>query len=317
MPPSTNGPSGEPLLAPSFEEFLTWDTLAFPVMPALAAFLAAAYIVGATRLWAQGRRWSVIRTVCFLLGCALLLIVTGTRIDAYGLRMLSVFIFQQLTLMMVIPPLFILGSPGTLLLRATPHRFGGKIVLRAALFGLRSRVGRAALHPALVVPLMILSLFGLYLGGVANIFLASWLGHIALEVGFLIVGVVVATPLVSGDPLPRRTSFVARIFDAVVEMQLHAAFALVLIFASTALIPFFNSPPPGLGVDPLQDQRLAGTLVWTYGELPVVLILIITLVRWQRQDTVRAARASKRADAEGDPDLDGYNDYLQSLQSRR
>ena len=79
------------------------------------------YLLGALRLWRQHRRWSVLRTVSFVSGCAVLAAVTGLAVEDYGEALLSVFMFQQLTLMMAIPPLLVLGSPGALLLRATPH----------------------------------------------------------------------------------------------------------------------------------------------------------------------------------------------------
>lgn len=301
---------------PTFDQFVSWSTQAVPVLPIVAILLASAYLTGALALWVRGRGWSKIRTVCFLLGCTVLLLVTGMRIEDYGLRMFSVFIFQQLTLMMIIPPLLVVGSPGTLLLRAVPHRCVGARILRIALWGLRSRAGRWALHPALVTPLLALSLFGLYLGGAANLLLRSPVGHVALEALFLVVGILLATPLVSTDPLPRRTSFVARLFDTFAEMQLHAIFGLVFIFAATPLIPFFASPPGNWGLDPIRDQAMAGAIVWTYGELPAIAILVVTLARWERRDSVRAARDSKRKDQDGDKELENYNAYLQSLQRR-
>ena len=66
------------------------------------------------------------------------------------------------------------------------------------------------------------------------------------------------------------------------------------------------------GVDPVRDQGIAGILAWTYGELPLVIILIVTLSRWHSQDTTRAAKAQSRSDAE----TDAYNEYLQRLQQR-
>lgn len=111
---------------PTFADYVAVLPGPFPVLPVLAAVLAVAYLAGAIRLWRQGRRWPVWRTVSFLLGCVLLAGTTGLGVEAYGYALLSVFMFQQLTLMMAIPPLLVLGSPGTLLLRATPHRGMGQ-----------------------------------------------------------------------------------------------------------------------------------------------------------------------------------------------
>ena len=309
--PGVDGPVWIPSLPPSLEQFLAPNLQPIPVLPILALIVATAYVAGAIRLWTQGRGWSWIRTVCFLLGSTLLVVVTGAGIEGYGLRMFSVFMLQQLTLMMVIPSLLLLGSPGTLLLRATPHRGAGRPVLQAALGCLRSRAAKFALHPALVIPLMVLSLFGLYLSGVANVLLRSWIGHVGLEALFLFVGILIAAPLVSADPLPRRTSYVSRIFDAFAEMQLHAGFGLALTLTVTPLVAFFSDAPAAWNVDPVRDQWMAGALAWTYGEVPLLVLLILTLVRWRRQDTKLAVRAQDRTDAE----LEAYNDYLRGIQT--
>jgi putative membrane protein len=42
-------------------------------------------------------------------------------------------------------------------------------------------------------------------------------------------------------------------------------------------------------------------------------ILLVSLARWQRQDTRKAARAARRADVEGDTELDDYNAYLKTF----
>ncbi|GAA1873784.1 cytochrome c oxidase assembly protein [Myceligenerans crystallogenes] len=59
--------------------------------------------------------------------------------------------FQQLTLMMTVPPLLVLGRPGTWLLCGLPHDRIGAVILVGARWGLRSWAGRLALHPALIM----------------------------------------------------------------------------------------------------------------------------------------------------------------------
>lgn len=137
--------------APTLTNLLLPAQGPFPTLPMLAAVLAIAYLLGGVvRLRRQRRRWPLWRTVCFLLGCLVLAATTGgVGVEAYGYALLSVFMFQQLTLMMTVPPLLILGSPGTLLLRATPHHGGvGLVMLRTAHAGLRHPpAARWALSP--------------------------------------------------------------------------------------------------------------------------------------------------------------------------
>ncbi len=305
-----------PTAPPDLLQFLAPNLQPIPVLPVIGTLMAVAYLIGAIRLWRQGRRWSVGRTVLFLSGCLLTIVVTGAGIEGYGFVLFSVFMFQQLTLMMAIPPLLVLGAPGTLLLKATPHDGLGRWVLRAAFAGLRSRISRFLLHPGFTLPLFLLSFYGLYLGGLADIILATWLGHTLLEVLFLAAGILFTIPILSTDPLPRRQSHAGRLMDLFGEMALHAFFGVILMMATAPLVKVFTKPPAEWGIDLLYDQQIAGALSWSYGEFPTVLILLFMLPRWFRDDTARARAADVRADVLGTPELDAYNAYLAQLRER-
>jgi putative membrane protein len=301
---------------PTLEAFLTPILPPVPVLPVIGLLMAVLYLAGAIRLWRQGRRWSVARTVCFLLGCIVLVAVTGLAVEGYGYLLFSVFMFQQLTLMMAIPPLLVLGSPGTLLLRATPHRGLGRVILRLALAGLRSRIARWALSPWIAMPLFLMSFYGLYLGGLADPILQTPGGHPLLEIAFLAAGVLFTIPILSNDPLPVRMTYPGRAMDLFAEAALHAFFGVFLMMSPTLFVETFAGPTTALGIDPLDDQWLAGALAWSYGEGPTVVMLLYVMHRWFRDDTARAAKADKYADAHGDPELDAYNAYLDALRKK-
>ena len=308
--------SGEiPDSPPSLQAFLAPADIPLPVLPIVAGILAALYLVGAIRLWTHGRRWPVWRTVSFLLGCVLLAAVTGLGVETYGQALVSVFMFQQLTLMMMVPPLLVLGSPGTLLLRSTPHHGAGRVVLTAAHSALRSPAAKWILSPWATVPLYLFAFYGIYLAGAADAILALPGGHVALEVGFLLAGMLFTIPILSSDPLPVRLGHGARALDVFAEAALHAFFGVFLMMASTILVGSFVAPTKALGIDPLADQQLAGALAWSYGEAPTVLMLIYVMHRWFRSDTARAAAADRYADVHGNTDLDMYNAYLKKLSS--
>ena len=305
-----------PEAPPTLLGFLSPVPLPLPVLPVLAGLLAAAYLAGAVRLWALGRQWPVWRTVSFLLGCIALATVTGLGVEAYGYALFSVFMFQQLTLMMAIPPLLVLGSPGTLLLRTTPHHGAGLLILRAAHAGLRSRTARWLLSPWLAVPLYLAAFYGLYLADFADPILSTVTGHTLLEVGFLVAGMLFTIPILSSDPLPVRMSHGGRALDVFAEAALHAFFGVFLMMATSTLVQGFADPTSALGMDPIEDQRLAGGLAWSYGEAPTLLMLIYVMHRWFREDTAQASAADRRADTLGDPEFDAYNDYLARLHQK-
>ena len=298
---------------PSIERFLAPDLQPYPVLPMIGLILAVAYTTGWLRLRLTGRRWPAWRGIVFLLGCALIVVVMGAGIEGYGHRLFSVFMFQQLTLMMAVPPLLVLGSPGTLLLRATPHRGPGRLILRAALGALRSRTARVLVHPGFMIPLFLLAFYGLYFSDLATDLLASWAGHLGLELAFLAAGILFTVPLISADPLPIRQTHLGRFTDLFAEMPLHAFFGVIVMMAATPLVPFFADPPADWGIDPIQDQQIAGALAWSYGEGPALIIALVLLTRWFADDTRRATARDRQVDAVGDAELEAYNAYLQRL----
>lgn len=311
------GPVWLPTLAPSLSEYLSPNLQPIPLIPALALLAGIFYLAGAIKLWTQGRPWSPVRTASFLSGCLAIIIVMGAGIEGYGLGMFSVFMFQQLTLMMAVPPLLVLGSPGTLLLRATPHTKFGRPVLQLALWGLRSRWGRLAIHPAFMVPLFLMSFYGFYFSGLADSLLPNWYSHVGLELLFLLSGILFTVPLISADPLPRRQTHFGRMVDIFAEMPLHAFFGVIVMMSTKPMVNFFAAPPASWNIDPMADQNVAGGLAWAYGELPSVLMLLFILVRWQRDEARGWAKSERKIATEGTPELDDYNDYLQQLSTRR
>ncbi|MGN2638856.1 cytochrome c oxidase assembly protein [Nocardia takedensis] len=297
---------------PSLTAFLGWDPQPVPLLPLLGAVLAAVYGWGVYRLRRHGRDWPWWRTCCFMTGCALLIAVTGLGIEGYGYRLLSVWMFQHLTLSILIPPLWVLGSPGVLLLRSTAHRGLGRLVVLFALAGLRSRLARLALHPAFTIPVFLFSYYGLYLTPLLDVVGATVPGHLGLEVFFLASGLLFIVPVLSTGPLPIRQTNLGRFFDIFVEMPLHVFIGVVMMMATSPMIALFATPPPHWGIDPLADQNIAGALAWSYGEPVALIIVTIFAIRWHR-DERRDNAVAERYTAEDDPDLNAYNDYLRAL----
>lgn len=301
-----------PAEPPTVLRMFDWFVPPFPLLPAVAVGLAVWYLVALCALRSQGRQWSWIRTVSFMAGCSALAAVTGLAIDGYGYRLFSAFMFQHLTLSILVPPLLVLGAPGRLLLRSTPHHGLGRYVLVAALAGLRCRTSRIALHPGLTIPLFLLSYYGLYLSDLFDTAAATVAGHLMLQVFFLVSGLLFIVPILSAGPLPVRQSNLGRFFDIFLEMPLHVFIGVILMMAPRALTNTFSSPPPQWNVDPVADQAIAGALAWSYGEPVALLTVLVFAIRWRRDEQSESSR--READVENsDAELAAYNAFLRGL----
>ncbi|BDT85555.1 MULTISPECIES: cytochrome c oxidase assembly protein [Nocardia] len=304
-----------PAAPPSWLSYLAWDPDSVPVLPILGTGLIGLYLAGVYRVRSAGRRWPWWRTVSFVCGCLVLIAVTGLAIDGYGHRLFSAWMIQHLTLSMLIPPLWVLGCPGVLLLRATPHRGWGRSVLGVALAGLRSRATRVLLHPGCTVPLFLFSYYGLYLTPLLDWLGTSPLGHLGLQLFFLATGLLFIVPVLSTGPLPMRQTNLGRFFDIFVEMPLHVFIGVILMMATSPMVELFAAPPPEWGVDPMDDQQTAGALAWSYGE-PIALVIVLLFARRWYTDELRENALAERyppAGPDGTDELSAYNAYLRGL----
>lgn len=286
--------------------FLSWSAVA----------AAALYVVALVRDRRPGARTPWWRAAAFLLGCGLVWLTTGTGLERAGSTFFSIFMLQQLTLMIVAPSLLVLGSPGRLMLRAVPHRGAGRVLLRFGLGLLRSRTAAVLLHPVVGIGLFLLAYYGLYLTGVADLLVREPVGHGLLEVLFLVSGLLFAIPVLGSDPMPRRVTHGERALDVFVEMGLHAFFGVLIMVWSTPVVPTFARATLAAGGSPLGDQAIAGGLAWSYGEGPAVLTLLYVMHRWFRADSAAAEREDARSDGGVVDELAAYNEYLARLAAR-
>lgn len=282
-----------------------------------ALVLAGVFGWGVVALRRRRRRFPAWRVVSFLAGCVLLWVITGSGVEQYARALFSVFMVQQLTLMIVVPSLLVLGAPVRVLLGAAPHQGLGRVMLRCILGAIRGRVVRVVLHPVVAVGVFLGAYYGMYLTGLAPVVLRQPGGDLALECFFLAAGVLLAVPVLSAGPLPRRVSHGERALDVFVEMALHAFFGVLIMISTSLLVPAFAVSSRALGIDPMADQAVAGGIAWSYGEGPAVLTLLYVMERWFRSETRGARDAAPSRAAGDDEELTAYNAYLARLAKDR
>lgn len=283
-----------------------FDVLTMSPLAWLAVLCLAIYLSGAIALWKARKRWSITATLSFTIGCILWFLATGLNGNVYADELISVLLFQQITLMVVVPPFLLLGSPGRLLLRATPRTGIGRPVLRSALATYRSSTAQVLLHPATAIVVAALAFPALYLSDAVSWFLAIPQGHLLMLTLFIVFGVIAGAPLWSLDPLPRSPSYVVRIVGVLIEIQIHAIFGLVLLMSSRPMFRWYVDDPESWGITRALDQAIGGGLIWSYGELPLILVLIVTISKWRKSDL----RQAKRRQPQEDEAMDVYNAYL-------
>ncbi|MFF7882312.1 cytochrome c oxidase assembly protein [Streptomyces sp. NPDC007896] len=300
----------------TLERGLVWSADPFFLVACLVGL--GLYGWGVVRLARRGDKWSVGRTIAFVLGVLTVMLVMCTKLNDYGMVMFSVHMVQHMVISMLSPILILLGAPITLALRALPVAAtrGNKGPRELLLMFLHSRYMRIITHPAFTIPLFIASLYALYFSPIFDFLMGSKTGHIAMMCHFLAVGLVFFWPIMGVDPGPHRPGYLMRMLELFAGMPFHAFFGIALMMASAPMVDTYKNPPASLGIDALADQSAAGGIAWAFSEIPSVLVLIALLFQWYASEKRQARRTDRAADRDGDKELEAYNAYLASLNAR-
>lgn len=328
-PPTTEVPTateillGYPMPGPlSLAEFLQpYPDVFFPTVIALAV---GGYVAGLRRLRRAGVRWPPGRTVAWLSGWLLVLVVTSSGLARYGPVLTSVHMIQHMTLSMLAPVLLVLGAPMTLALRALrpasePGVRGPREWISAAL---RTRTLRILSQPLVALTIYVLSLYGMYFSGLYELALRSHAAHLLMFAHFLLVGFLFFWVVIGIDPAPDRPAHHYRVLLLMIWIALHTIFALTLMQSNSVLAAdWFASLERPWGASPLNDQQTAGGIAWGFGDIPIVGIMGALVAQWVRADRREqaqldrtAARAARTGRPEDDPH-ERYNAHLRDLRA--
>jgi putative copper resistance protein D len=285
--------------------------------------LVALYIKGVVILKKRGDSWPVGRTVAFALGVSAMDFATSGGLGVYAKFSFEYHMIAHMVIGMVAPIGLVLGAPITLALRTLPQgRTPEERGIRGMLIAfLHSRYSLLLTNPLTALALFDGSLFVLYFTNLFGNLMQSHVGHLFMNIHFLLAGFLFFHVIIGIDPNPRKIPHLVRIVILFAAMSIHAFFAIALL-ATTTLIDqgYYGSlKTPWLG-DLLADQHAAGAIAWGMGEVPIILALIATFIQWMRDDSREAKRIDRneaRMAAMGEPDeLAQYNNYLSQLQSR-
>jgi cytochrome c oxidase assembly factor CtaG/putative copper export protein len=283
----------------------------------VVAVLAAAYLAGVRRLHRRGDRWPLWRTLLWLAGLAVVLVVTSSGLAAYGRVLFSTHMVQHMTMSMVAPLLLVPAMPITLALRTlAPRHDGSRGPREWLLWGLHSPVSRFLTHPVTAAVLFSGSLLVFYYSPLFGVALRTHYGHEAMHVHFLLTGYLFVWSLIGTDPGVRPTPYPLRLLILFATMAFHAFFGVALMGSTTVLQPgWFETvyADRGWGADPLTDQRYGAAIAWGIGEVPTIALAILVALRWVTDDSREARRGDRKADRDGDADLAAYNEMLARL----
>ncbi len=251
--------------------------------PLVTAFVVAAaglYLWGVLRVRRRhpARPWPVWRTALFLGGLAVIVIATQSGVGSYDDVLFWDHMVQHLLLLMVAPPMLVVGQPATLLLHASRnpvHTWGKKL--------LRSRVLSWITWPPFGVALYVATIIGTHLTSFMNVVLANDAVHNAEHVLYLVAGYLYFLPLIGREPIRWRVSYPSRIFLLFLAMPVDAFTGLALGSESGNPFPHLGLQRPAWAPSPVSDVHIGGAVMWVGGAGIMFALMMTVFFAWSRE----------------------------------
>jgi len=308
--------TGSPLPPPlSIDKYFTlWNFDIIWIL--LCAFGLFFYIAGVIRLRRRGDSWPWYRTVLWVTGMLVLFYITNGGVNVYEKYLFSSHMLAHMTLGMMIPVLLVPGAPITLALRTIAKRKDGSRGAREWIMMLvHSKFFGILANPIVAAIIFTASLWIFYFTPIFGWATTNHIGHQWMIVHFLLSGYLFVQSLIGIDPSPKRMPYPARLVILLATMTFHAFFGLAMMSGTSLLLSNWYGAM-GWGNDALADQQAGGGIAWSVGEIPNAIIALVIVLLWSRSDERESKRYDRKADRDGDAELEAYNAMLAARSSR-
>ena len=251
-----------------------------PIVTALTAIAAVLYVWGVWRVHRRhpARPWPLWRTAFFLGGLVVVVLATQSGIGAYDDVLFWDHMVQHLMLIMIAPPMLVVGQPVTLLLHASRnplHTWTKRVI--------RSRVVTFLTWPPFGLVAYAVTIVATHLTGLTTYVLTHPLAHDAEHALYLVVGYLFFLPILGREPIRWRLSYPIRFLLLALAMPVDTFSGLILANSATPIKGGDELPPPG-SPGPIQDVHWAGAVMWIGGDAIMFGFMMLVYLAWARSD---------------------------------
>src|ERR1700730_2882400 len=290
---------------PANAVFSSWAIPFGPTAAILLAFIV--YLRGWIALQFRApSRFPFWRLLSFAAGLGTIFLAIASPLDAFGGLLLQVHMIQHLLLMMVAPPLILAGAPYLPLLSGLPRGFAREVVGPFLIWAPLKRIGHFVFHPVVCWIAFAASNVLWHVPVFYELALKSPGWHQVEHLCFLATGLMFWWHILlpwPGRPIWPRWAMIPYLILADLQNTGLAAF---LTFYDRVLYPTYEHAPRLWGSNPLDDQVIAGTIMWVPGSIiylvPAAIIAIQFLshtskFRFAHQAAAQPARTPEAASA--------------------
>jgi cytochrome c oxidase assembly factor CtaG len=280
-----------PALAPSTGAPLNWNGSWWVLTSLIIAVFG--YLRGVLRMdpGARGRVFGIGRYLAFAAGIGMLVVALVSPLDALDDQLFSAHMVQHMVLMLVAPPLLVWGRPATAWLWAFPlpsRRAIGRFWMRTP--GLERSV-RALMGPLTVWLLSSFALWFWHLPGPYRWALDNEWIHTGEHLCFFLTALAFWSLVLA--PYGRRQLDYgpSLIFVGTLGVQM-GLLGAILTFAARPVYMLSAGSTLAWGLSPLEDQQLAGVIMWVPASFVYLAAMVVLFVAWLHDAERKASAAA-------------------------
>jgi len=247
------------------------------------AFLAAVtigvylWLVHCYGLRFPRRRFSLGRMTAFVTGVALFAVVLAPPFERWADASFAAHMTQHIVLMLVAPPLVLLGAPLLLLITVPSPTVGRRIAAIA-----KRPVFHALFAPVTAWLLFVFALWGAHFSPLYEAALEHPALHIVEHLLFVAVAFLFWIPIAQAGYTPRPFAFPARMLYLFLALPQGAFLGLAIYSSRHVLYPHYAQI--GAASAALVDQQNGGAIMWIAGGLLLFLSFMITAGAWAYEE---------------------------------
>jgi cytochrome c oxidase assembly factor CtaG len=139
---------------------------------------------------------------------------------------------------------------------------------------------RLAAHPLIALGVFNVVLWAWHLPALYEGALRDANIHILEHILFLVTGVILWAPILHALPPGKPMSYVVKITYLFFNMVTSSILAAVFTFAQSVIYPYYGNAMQVFGMTPLDDQQLAGAIMWVPGGGIFLTATLIAFAAW-------------------------------------
>jgi putative copper resistance protein D len=234
------------------------------------------------------------RSIAFLGGLAVIAFALMSGIDAYDTTLFSIHMVQHLLLTLVAAPMIALGAPITTLLRVATPNVRRTVILPV----LHSRLVKIVSFPVVAWLIFAGVMWGTHFSPIFDRSLEDPLVHDLEHALYLGAALLFWWPAVGLDPSPWRMPHPVRAMYVFLQMPQNTFLAVTILNSTVPLYPHYATSIRSWGPTVLQDQQIAGGLMWLCGDILFLTAMGAIVAGWMLHEKRQEVFVDRRVDRE-------------------